>query len=139
MRFDLGTPDTVANPGLSMNVDAAEFLELSEGDIDALPFGLIAVDEDATIRQYNAYESRMARIPKDRVIGRNFFRDVAPCAAVQEFQGRFERFVASGGQTAESFDFVFRFAFGAHHVNITFVRSTRDRQIKILVNRYDEQ
>jgi photoactive yellow protein len=122
-----------------MDVDAGELLELSEGDIDALPFGLIAVDEDGTIRQYNAYESRMARLPKDRVIGRNFFRDVAPCAAVQEFQGRFERFVATDGQGAESFDFVFRFAFGTHHVNITFVRSSRSRQIKILVNRYDEQ
>lgn len=112
--------------------------DLAESEIDALPFGLIAVDAAGTIEQYNAYESQMARLPKDRVIGRNFFRDVAPCASVQEFQGRFERFVQCTGDAAESFDFEFRFPFGRHFVNVTFVRSAKNRQIKILVNRYDE-
>jgi photoactive yellow protein len=112
--------------------------DLSEPEIDALPFGLISVDAEGTIAQYNAYESRMARLPKDRVIGRNFFRDVAPCASVQEFQGRFERFVQGTGDAAESFDFEFRFAFGRQFVNITFVRSAKDQRIKILVNRYDD-
>jgi photoactive yellow protein len=121
-----------------MEMPAQGVFELAESDIDALPFGLIAVDSDGTIEQYNAYESKMARLPKDRVIGRNFFRDVAPCASVQEFQGRFERFVQGTGDAAESFDFEFRFAFGRQFVNITFVRSTKNKQIKILVNRYDD-
>jgi photoactive yellow protein len=95
--------------------------DLAESDIDSLPFGLIAVDEYGTIEQYNAYESKLARLPKDRVIGRNFFR-----------------FVAGTGDAAESFDFEFRFAFGRQFVNITFVRSVKNRQIKILVNRYDD-
>lgn len=118
---------------------AQEILDLPEGEIDALPFGLISVDADGTIRQYNAYESRLSRLAKDRVIGRNFFRDVAPCTAVKEFQGRFERFAAETGDGAESFDFVFPFAFGRQFVNVTFVRGAKSRQIKILVNRYDEQ
>jgi photoactive yellow protein len=121
-----------------METPAPGVFDLSESEIDALPFGLIAVDAQGTIEQYNAYESRMARLPKDRVIGANFFRDVAPCASVQEFQGRFERFVQGTGDAAESFDFEFRFAFGRQFVNITFVRSAKDKQIKILVNRYDD-
>lgn len=118
--------------------DAKELFELSEREIDDLPFGLIAVDHEGTIEQYNAYESRLARLAKERVIGRNFFRDVAPCTAVQDFQGRFQRFVQEGGDGAESFDYVFPFTFGRQHVNITFLRSGKSKQVKILVNRYDD-
>jgi photoactive yellow protein len=120
-----------------MDVEANELFDRPDLDIDTLPFGLIAVDADGTIEQYNAFESRLARLPKERVIGRNFFRDVAPCTAVRDFQGRFERFVAEGGDGAESFDFVFAFPFGRQRVNITFLRSVKSRQVKILVNRYD--
>jgi len=121
-----------------MELPATGIFDLPETEVDSLPFGLIAVDADGTIEQYNAYESKMARLPKDRVIGRNFFRDVAPCASVQAFQGRFERFVQGSGDAAESFDFEFRFPFGRQFVNITFVRSAKNKQIKILVNRYDD-
>lgn len=112
--------------------------DLSEAEVDTLPFGLIAVDAEGTIEQYNAYESRLARLAKERVIGRNFFRDVAPCTAVKEFQGRFEVFAQGTGDAAESFDYDFTFPFGRQHVNITFLRSTKNKQIKILVNRYDD-
>jgi photoactive yellow protein len=118
---------------------AQEILDLHAGDVDALPFGLISVDRAGTIEQFNAYESRLSRLSKERVLGRNFFTDVAPCTAVKEFQGRFERFAAETGQGAESFDFVFSFPFGRQFVNVTFLRGAKDRQIKILVNRYDEQ
>jgi photoactive yellow protein len=119
-------------------LEGTNLFELSEEEMDALPFGLITLDESGAIEQYNAYESRLARLSKERVIGRNFFRDVAPCTAVQEFQGRFERFANLEGDAAESFDYVFPFTFGRQHVNITFLRSSKDRSIKILVNRYDD-
>lgn len=118
--------------------DAQAIFDLPEGEIDDLPFGLIVVDHEGTIEQYNSYESRLSRLPKERVIGRNFFRDVAPCTAVQGFQGRFERFAAEPGDGAESFDFRFPFAFGTQHVSITFLRSVKAKDIRILVNRYDE-
>jgi photoactive yellow protein len=122
-----------------MAVDADELFDLPEDAIDALPFGLIAVSADGTIEQYNSYESRLSRLPKERVTGRNFFRDVAPCTAVRDFQGRFERFVTEDGDGAESFDFVFQFPFGRQRVNITFLRSSKSRGVKILVNRYDDE
>jgi photoactive yellow protein len=118
--------------------DAQDLFELSEAEIDELPFGLISVDHEGNIEQYNSYESRLARLSKERVIGRNFFRDVAPCTAVQGFMGRFERFVQAEGDAAESFDYVFPFTFGLQHVNITFLRSAKNREVKILINRYDD-
>jgi photoactive yellow protein len=122
-----------------MSLDANDLFGLPDAEIDDLPFGLIAVSGDGTIEQYNAWESKMARLPKERVLGRNFFRDVAPCTAVKEFQGRFERFIAEDGDGAESFDFTFAFPFGRQRVNITFLRSAKSRGVKILVNRYDDE
>jgi hypothetical protein len=52
--------------------------------------------------------------------------------------GRFQRFVQDEGDAAESFDYVFPFSFGRQVVNITFLRNQRNREIKILINRYDE-
>jgi photoactive yellow protein len=123
--------------GESNEIREQELFDLDEAAIDSLPFGLISVSPDGVIEQYNSYESSLARLSKERVIGRNFFRDVAPCTAVQEFQGRFERFVSEQGSGAESFDFLFRFAWGTQHVKITFVRSEKTRQVKIIVYRYD--
>lgn len=114
-----------------------DLFALSQAQIDALPFGLIGVDADGRIEQYNAFESNLSRLPKERVIGRNFFTDVAPCTAVKDFQGRFEAFVASGAEKAESFDFIFRFSFGQQRVSITFVRSTKSRRVMIVANRAD--
>jgi photoactive yellow protein len=114
-----------------------ELFDLDETAIDSLPFGLISVDHDGNIEQYNSYESRLSRLSKERVIGRNFFRDVAPCTAVREFQGRFERFAGQPGSGAESFDFLFKFSFGTQHVKITFVRSEKTKAVKIIVYRYD--
>ena len=121
-----------------MSVTGDDLSGLDEDAIDALPFGLIGVDDAGTIEQYNAYESRLARLSKERVIGRNFFRDVAPCTAVRDFEGRFKTFVAAGGNGSESFDFTFSFPFGLQRVNITFLRSTKSPGVKILVNRYDD-
>ena len=74
--------------------------------------------------------------------------DVAAFAFVIDLHGLFhhvglavldtDQVAVEAGDGAESFDFLFRFAFGTQHVNITFLRSAKNNQIKILVNRFDE-
>jgi len=91
-------------------------------DIDALPFGVIVVDRAGTILEYNMYESEMAGFAREHVVGRNFFRDVAPCTAIHDFEGRFEAFLTSGETSIEPFEFVFPFARGPQRVTIIFVR-----------------
>ena len=36
------------------------------------------MDLEGTVLRYNATESRYSGLPRDRVVGRHFFRDVAP-------------------------------------------------------------
>lgn len=53
---------------------------MTDIELDALPFGVVEMDREGTVLRYNAPESRASGLPPDRVIGRHFFRDVAPCA-----------------------------------------------------------
>ncbi|MFL6193773.1 MAG: V4R domain-containing protein [Thermoanaerobaculia bacterium] len=109
---------------------------LSASEIDALPFGYIALRPDGTIRKYNRFEADLARKNPREVLGRNFFREVAPCTQVQEFEGRFREF--AGGETPEpsmAFDFEFQFRHGRQSVRIGFVRSPLEGEIIVTVNR----
>jgi photoactive yellow protein len=97
-------------------------------DVDDLPFGVIVVDRSGTILEYNTYESEMTGFSKERVIGRNFFHDVAPCTAIKEFEGRFEHFLTSHATSIEPFEFTFPFAKGPQRVSIVFVRMNFDSE-----------
>jgi photoactive yellow protein len=113
------------------------FAELAPEELDALPIGAIVIDLDGTIRSYNHYESAMSRLAKEQVIGRNFFRDVAPCTAVQAFEGRMQAFLSAKKRTSETFSYRFAFAHGAVDVAITFLLLAGDKQVLIAVERAD--
>jgi photoactive yellow protein len=112
-------------------------LEMPLDRLDELPFGAIVIDPDGTIREYNEYETRLARRSREAVIGKNFFRDVAPCTAVQEFEGRMRRFLLTSETVSETFDYFFPFPHGATTVEITFLRLRQQGQILIAVERVD--
>ena len=103
--------------------------------LDELPFGAIVVDESGTIQQYNEYESRLSHLERERVIGKNFFRDVAPCTAVQAFEGRMRTFLRTKDRVSESFEYFFPFLHGAATVEITFLRLPKGGRILIAVER----
>ena len=95
-----------------------------DAQLDDLPFGVIGVDARGTILHYNLAEARLARLDRSRVVGRDFFRDVAPCTNTPEFKGRFDAFVG-GRETWISFAYVFDFKFGAQEVDVELVRGAR--------------
>ena len=68
--------------------------EMTESELDALPFGAIRLDAEGKVMAYNARESELTGRKKEKVIGRNFFTQVAPCTNVQTFAGRFREGVA---------------------------------------------
>lgn len=109
---------------------------LRSSEIDALPFGYIALAPDGTVRQYNRYEADLARKDPKEVLGKNFFQEVAPCTRVQEFEGRFREFAEGTlGRSTLSFDFEFAFRHGTQKVRIGFVRSPLQREVIVTVNR----
>jgi len=107
--------------------------ELPPERLDELPFGAIVIDAKGTILEYNEYERRLAHLERAAVVGKNFFRDVAPCTGVQAFEGRLRAFLKTNDRVSESFDYFFPFRHGAVTVEITFLRLPQRDQILIAV------
>jgi len=75
---------------LNTTLEEAESVDrMSEAELQELPFGAIRLDRDGKVLSYNAAEAKLTGRDPKRVIGRNFFTQVAPCTNVQEFAGRF--------------------------------------------------
>ena len=133
-------PDAPGSQGVQLSPAAADAGSLLAGadalsteQLDALPFGMIQLDESGRILRYNATESRLAALPQQQQIGRHFFTEVAPCTRVQEFHGRFQQGVAN-----KSLDttFQFHFAFRDHprDVTVRMFYSARTRSVWVMVS-----
>ena len=72
------------NPNVSM-LD-----QLGDQDLDLLEFGVIAMDTEGKVLAYNATESRYSGLSPDRVLGRHFFTQVAPCTNNHIVANRFD-------------------------------------------------
>jgi|SRR5579875_1220278 len=88
------------DPGLLDRLEAA-----APGVIDEAGFGLIVMDRAGSVLEYGAAESRLSGLPPERVTGRNFFVDVAPCMNNYLVAERY----TGGGDLDEQLDYVFTF------------------------------
>lgn len=124
----------------SSTIDPRTLDQRSDAELDSLPFGVIGLDPDGVILRYNLYESRLARLDRNQVVGKNFFLQIAPCTRNEQFEGRFRAFVAAGGvardgSATERFAFVFDFRFGAQDVAVDIVRAGTSDRYYLLINR----
>jgi photoactive yellow protein len=113
----------------SQGLDFGAIQQLSGEALDAVPYGLITVDAEGRVIHYNDIEARYSRVPREAVIGKNFFTDVAPCTRLREFEGRFRALVDDPiGLRVQTFDFVFRFSHGAQHVSVVITPARKRGQ-----------
>lgn len=108
---------------------------LGEAELDELPVGVITLDTTGKILRYNKMEAELARLDQRSQIGKDFFKEVAPCTANPEFEGRFRKLAEKKDGGSETFDFVFRFSWGNQRVHITFIRKPTRDTIDVLVTR----
>lgn len=124
--FSLRTPKSLPPQALT---DA----DLSDADLDTLPYGLVCLDRSGTILRYNLAEARFARLDRAQVLGRSFFRDIAPCTATPSFQGRVDRFFAD--HQSARFEYLFDFKFGAQLVDVELQAGTNDQEVYLRIHR----
>jgi photoactive yellow protein len=94
----------------------------SEMELDQLPFGAIRLDREGTILSFNRAEADLSGRKREKVLGKNFFTDVAPCTNVQEFAGRFREGVRLG-RLHTVFPYVFDYEMEPRHVWVTLFYS----------------
>ena len=91
--------------------------KMSAWGLDGLTFGAIQLDAKGTILAYNATEAGITGRSAKDVLGKNFFRDVAPCTDTPKFRGVFDAGVR-GGNLNTMFEYVFDHKMAATRVKI---------------------
>jgi photoactive yellow protein len=124
-------PPSGAAPGF----DLGYINQVPPEQLESLPYGLIVLDTDGNILFYNETESKLAGFERERVLGKNFFGEVAPCARVKAFEGRFHEFVQGKLGRVTFFDFAFHFAHGTQNVLIGLSHGRKKGHINVMMMR----
>ena len=108
--------------------------KMSSGQINDLAFGAIELDASGKILKYNAAEAGITGRDAASVIGKNFFRDVAPCTSTPKFKGVFDAGVKSGDLNT-MFEYVFDYKMAPTKVKIHMKKSISGTSFWIFVKR----
>ena len=108
----------------------AQLVGMSDDELDALPYGVIEMDQRYTVLRYSATESRNSHLPADRVIGRHFFRDVAYCADNRHVAHRYEE-----GTLDATIPYVFAFRMKLEPVTLRMLRGVGQEKMYLLIRR----
>ena len=108
--------------------------KMSEIEINQLAFGAVQLDATGKILTFNAAEAGITGRNAASTIGKNFFRDVAPCTDSPAFKGVFDRGVESG-ELNTMFEYVFDYNMAATKVKIHMKRAISGNTFWILVKR----
>lgn len=108
--------------------------QLSNVEIDKLAFGAVQLNGQGTILTYNAAEAGITGRSAASVIGKNFFRDVAPCTDAPNFKGVFEAGVKSG-ELNTMFEYVFDYNMAPTKVKIHMKKAISGDTFWIFVKR----
>ena len=82
---------------VSFGADDIENLmsNMTADEIDGLAFGAVELDKTGKVLAYNAVEGDITGRDPKAVLGKNFFKEVAPCTNTDAFFGKFREGVAN--------------------------------------------
>ena len=105
---------------------------LTNEELDALPYGMIQLDEKGTVLRYSTPETRISGVTADECVGRSVFDEIAPRTHGAEFYGRFVE-----GVRAERLDVTFNFQFAFHpprdvQVRMFYSKVTRSVRVRVI-------
>ena len=107
---------------------------MGSSELDDQPFGVIKLDDNGVILEYNTYESILAQRKKEDVYGRLFFSEVAPCTNTPVFSGIFFHGVKHDDLGA-FLSYIFAFKSNPTHVWIHMHRCPKTKSNWILVKK----
>ncbi len=113
----------------------ARLAECTAADLDELEFGVIGFDAENIVRRYGAYESRMAGLARDRVIGHPLFTVVAQCMNNFLVAQRFEDAAADGQALDDVIDYVLTLRMRPIKVKLRLLAGKDSALRYVLVNR----
>ena len=108
--------------------------KMKDSELDSLAFGAIQLDRNGKILQYNAAEGDITGRDPKAVIGKDFFKEVAPCTDSKEFRGRFDEGVKNGNLST-MFEYVFDYKMKPTKVKIHMKKAMSGDSYWVFVQR----
>ena len=108
---------------------------LSDEALNSFEFGVIGFDKDTVVQRYNSYESQMAGLSPDKVLGNALFTTVAPCMNNFLVAQRFEDVAADGSELDVVIDYVFTLRMRPSKVKLRLLSAPDTALRYVLVNR----
>jgi len=119
---------------LAPNFRAADILvdlaDATADQLDDLPFGVVRMDRLGIVADYNRFESNLSGLPPDRVIGKHFFEQIAPCTNNFMVASRFGE-----DSLDEQLDYVFTYKMKPTKVRLRLLKSPASGHQYLLVEK----
>ena len=116
---------------------AEKAMEIKDkNSLNQLAIGAIEVDVEGNIQYYSRAESELTGLEPDEVVGKNFFRDVAPCCRNRNFLDHFEKVVQKKARE-ERFEYLFTDAIKPVRVKVILKSSLIDDDYWIFIKKKD--
>jgi photoactive yellow protein len=131
-QAEMVTTETFAPQTAGAVIERIQVQDLTEEELEHLPFGAIQLDTNGRILRFNGFESKISGVAKDQAVGKMFFTEVAPCTNVKEFYGRFKEGVARK-RLHEKFRYHYSFKRNPMDVTITLFYSDLTQSIWVFV------
>ena len=103
--------------------------------LDALEFGVIGFDAAGMVRRYNAFESKLAGLSVQRVLGNPLFTVVAPCMNNYLVAQRFDDALDTGSKLDQTLDYVFTLRMRPAKVKLRLLADPASSMRYLLVRR----
>jgi len=120
-RFNIAALDRFRTREAGVMQDAVELPHLSREVIDALPYGVIQLDDAGVVLLYSRWESEFTGFAVENVEGKSFFSQVAPCTHNMLVMGAFLRGVREG-VLDEEIDYTFTYRMEPRLVRLRLLR-----------------
>ncbi|MGM0623497.1 MAG: photoactive yellow protein [Campylobacterota bacterium] len=112
----------------------AKLGSLSQREMDELSFGAVEVDRNGKILRYNKAEGEITGRNPQETIGKNFFKEVAPCTDSYEFSGKFNQGVKEG-HLDTMFEYTFDYKMRPTKVKVQMKKNPKSDSYWIFVKR----
>jgi photoactive yellow protein len=122
-------------PGFENPELGAILTQLTDADLDALPYGVIGFDAQNRITHYNQHEASMAYFDKAKVLGQDLFIELAPCLNNYLVAGRYEEALAQGEALDETMPYVLTFRMRPTHVHMRLLSITKHPTRYLIIQR----
>ncbi|MBU2708209.1 PAS domain-containing protein [Zooshikella marina] len=96
--------------------------ETDESELDSARFGIVKLDPEGKVEFYNKYESELAGLSVDQVLGQNFFTQVAPCTNNYMVSHKFNAAVENNTDLDETLDYIFTYKLKPTNVKLRLLK-----------------